>query len=95
MSPNAGCGVSTNEYSYAHGVQINFGDLTPYLAYEEQYPPPPTPHHLPLLLVVGTVVLTYIYPHHTSYIALHPRPTSTEMPTCSTLLSLRVDGRRA
>jgi hypothetical protein len=22
-----GCGVSTNEYSYAHGTQISFGDL--------------------------------------------------------------------
>jgi hypothetical protein len=35
MSPNAcgwgGCGVSANEYSYAHRAQINFGDLTPYL----------------------------------------------------------------
>ncbi len=27
------CGVSTNEYSCAHRVQINFGDLTPYLTY--------------------------------------------------------------
>jgi hypothetical protein len=26
------CGVSTNEYSCAHGSQINFGDLTPYLS---------------------------------------------------------------
>jgi hypothetical protein len=32
MSPNpGGCGVSANEYSYAQGAQINFGDLTPYL----------------------------------------------------------------
>jgi hypothetical protein len=35
MSPNAGrggvCGVSANEYCCAHGDQINFGDLTPYL----------------------------------------------------------------
>ncbi len=37
MSPNAGmwggggCGFSANEYSCAHGAQINFGDLTPYL----------------------------------------------------------------
>ncbi len=23
--------VSAHEYSYAHGAQINFGDLTPYL----------------------------------------------------------------
>ncbi len=35
MSPNAvgeggGCGVSANEYSCVHGVQINFGDLSPY-----------------------------------------------------------------
>jgi hypothetical protein len=29
-----GCGVSVNEYSYAHGAQINFGDLTPYLTYD-------------------------------------------------------------
>ncbi len=28
-----GCGVSANEYSCAHGVQINFGDLTLYLTY--------------------------------------------------------------
>ncbi len=37
MSPNAGggggCGVSANDYSCAHGAQINFGDLTPYLTY--------------------------------------------------------------
>jgi hypothetical protein len=38
MSPNAGgggsYGVSANEYSYAPGAQINFGDLTPFLTYE-------------------------------------------------------------
>jgi hypothetical protein len=38
MSPNAGgwgvAGVSANEYSCAHGAQINFGDLTPYLTYD-------------------------------------------------------------
>jgi hypothetical protein len=28
-----GCGVSASEYSCAHGAQINFGDLTPYLTY--------------------------------------------------------------
>jgi hypothetical protein len=28
-----GCGVSANEYSFTHGAQINFGDLTPYLTY--------------------------------------------------------------
>jgi hypothetical protein len=40
MSPNAGdgggggcCGASANEYYCAFGAQINFGDLTPYLAY--------------------------------------------------------------
>ncbi len=38
MSPNAGGGkgvaeISANEYSCAHGAQINFGDLTPYLPY--------------------------------------------------------------
>ncbi len=27
-------GVSANEYSCAHGTQINFGDLTPYLTYD-------------------------------------------------------------
>jgi hypothetical protein len=27
------CWVSANEYSWAHGAQINFGDLTPYLTY--------------------------------------------------------------
>jgi hypothetical protein len=30
-----GCGFSANEYSFAHGAQINFGDLTPYLTYGE------------------------------------------------------------
>jgi hypothetical protein len=33
MSPNAeggGCGFSANEYSCAHGAQINFGDLRTY-----------------------------------------------------------------
>ncbi len=39
MSPNAGgrggCGVSANEeYSCAHGTQINSGDRTPYLTYD-------------------------------------------------------------
>jgi hypothetical protein len=36
MSPNeggGGCGVSANENICAHGAQINFGDLTPYLTY--------------------------------------------------------------
>ncbi len=37
MSPNAGGSagsqLSANEYSCAHGAQINFGDLTPYLTY--------------------------------------------------------------
>jgi hypothetical protein len=36
MSPNTGdgvCGVSANEYSCAHGAQIDFRDLTPYLTY--------------------------------------------------------------
>jgi len=28
-----GSGVSDNEYSCAHGAQINFEDLTPYFAY--------------------------------------------------------------
>jgi hypothetical protein len=27
----AACGVSANEYDCAHGAQIDFGDLTPYL----------------------------------------------------------------
>ncbi len=31
MRGGGGCGVSANEYSSAHGAQINFGDLTPYL----------------------------------------------------------------
>ncbi len=47
MRPNAGwgrgvAGVSANEYSCAHGAQINFGDLTPYLTYafsEHTVPP--------------------------------------------------------
>ncbi len=29
-----GCGISANEYSCAHGAKINFGDLTPYLTYD-------------------------------------------------------------
>ncbi len=29
-----GCEVSANEYSCAHGAQINFGDLTKYLTYD-------------------------------------------------------------
>ena len=29
-----GCGVSANEYSCAHGAQINFGDLTLFLTKE-------------------------------------------------------------
>ncbi len=36
MSPygaEGGGGVSANEYSCAHGAQINFGNLTPYLTY--------------------------------------------------------------
>jgi hypothetical protein len=49
MSPNAegwgggdpggvaACGVSANEYSCAHGAQIKFGDLTPYLSYDTEY----------------------------------------------------------
>jgi hypothetical protein len=28
-----GCGVSANEYSCAHGAQIKFVDITPYLTY--------------------------------------------------------------
>ncbi len=44
MSQNAGgggrgllrCGVSANEYSCAHGAQINFGDLTSYLTYVQK-----------------------------------------------------------
>jgi hypothetical protein len=28
-----GCEVSANEFSCAHGAQINFGDPTPYLTY--------------------------------------------------------------
>ncbi len=27
------CGVSANKYSFAHGAQINFGDLTPFWTY--------------------------------------------------------------
>jgi hypothetical protein len=39
MSPNTGgggggCGVSANEYSCAHGAQINFGDLNTYLTHD-------------------------------------------------------------
>ncbi len=47
MSANAGgggCGVSAFEYSPAHGVQINLGDLTPYLTiYMVQFLPDFTP----------------------------------------------------
>jgi hypothetical protein len=31
---SGGCGVTANEYSCAHGSQINFKDLTPYLTYD-------------------------------------------------------------
>ncbi len=37
VSPNVGgwvCGVSANEYSCAHGAQINVEALTPYLTYK-------------------------------------------------------------
>ncbi len=35
MGGGGGCGVSSaNEYSFAHGTQVNFGDLTLYLAYD-------------------------------------------------------------
>jgi hypothetical protein len=33
MRGEGSCGASVNEYSFAHGAQINFGDLTPYLTY--------------------------------------------------------------
>ncbi len=32
------CGVSVNEYSCAHGAQINFGYLTPYSTYDFRGP---------------------------------------------------------
>ncbi len=42
MSPNAGewgsCGVSADEYSCAHGTQVNFGYLTSYLTYGDGVP---------------------------------------------------------
>jgi hypothetical protein len=44
-------GVSANEYSFAHGSQINFGDLTPYLTYDLSY--------LPLLLSVDFCPIKY------------------------------------
>jgi hypothetical protein len=31
--PRGSCGISASECSCAHGAQINFGDLTPYLTY--------------------------------------------------------------
>jgi hypothetical protein len=34
MRGGRGCGVSVNESSCAHGAQINFGDLAPYLTYD-------------------------------------------------------------
>jgi hypothetical protein len=33
MRGGGDCGVSANEHSCAHGAQINFGDLAPYLTY--------------------------------------------------------------
>jgi hypothetical protein len=30
-------GLSANEYSCAHGAQVNFGHLTPYLTYGKTY----------------------------------------------------------
>ncbi len=32
------CGVSAYKYSWRHGAQINFGDLTSYLTYDVYYP---------------------------------------------------------
>jgi hypothetical protein len=37
------CGVLANEYSCAHGAQINFGDLTPNLTYADPHPEPVDP----------------------------------------------------
>jgi hypothetical protein len=33
MRGGGGRGVSANEYSFTHGAQINFEDLTPYLTH--------------------------------------------------------------
>jgi hypothetical protein len=35
MRREGGYGVSANEYSFDHGAQISFGDLTPYLTIVE------------------------------------------------------------
>ena len=40
MRGGGGCGVSANEYSCAHGAQINFGDLTPYITCSTCYETP-------------------------------------------------------
>ena len=37
MRAEGACGVSANEYIFAHGAQINFGDLTPYFTYAGDY----------------------------------------------------------
>jgi hypothetical protein len=37
MRAEGACGVSANEYIFAHGAQINFGDLTPYFTYACMY----------------------------------------------------------
>jgi hypothetical protein len=33
-----GCGVTANEYNCAHGAQIDFADITPYLTYASGFP---------------------------------------------------------
>ncbi len=39
MRGGRACGISANEYSCAHGAQINLGDITPpYLTYDSEYP---------------------------------------------------------
>jgi hypothetical protein len=67
MSPNAGrggiAGVSADENSCAHGAQMNFGDLTPYLTFDNP------PAHSPL----GQLIT-----HHPVSETHWPLPSSVE-----------------
>jgi hypothetical protein len=51
------CRVSANEYSCTHKAQIKFGDLTPYLTYENQYHGRETSLYLATGLRASTIVI--------------------------------------
>jgi hypothetical protein len=56
-----GCGVSAHEYSCAHGAQIIFGDLVPYLTYGYDIPSTEieTPTVTTVTVLVQNVTLSY------------------------------------